>query len=399
MPDTSKIIAANWVLSVSDPPIQNGAIAIEAGRIMAVGTRDDVLYSYPTLEVHAFPNATIIPGLVNAHTHLEFSDREKPLGYQGISLPEWIRLVIQSRRETDSSSKRLSIAKGLKELAATGTVAVGEISTAPTNTIEDYSESPLVHKTIFLEQLTRDLNLLTQRADEAASHLSQSGASFGLSPHAPYSTHPQLVEQLVDAAIEQNAPLAMHVAETREELELLESRSGNFVELLEGLGVWNPNSFGDADSIDNIIEQLGRHKRSLLVHGNYLTDIQLQRIAELKISIAFCPRTHAWFGHETYPLSRMLELGINVAVGTDSRGSNPDLNLLEDLKLVANSHPSVSSSTILAMGTIHGAKALGLSDQLGTIEPGKAARVAIIESSEPMIDPWWWLGSEDAAAD
>ena len=393
----SKIIIGNWVLPVAGPPIQNGAVAIEAGRILAVGSQDEIPVAHPTMEVQELPATTIIPGLVNAHTHLEFSDLASPLGYHGISLPDWIRIVVQSRYETSPADKRNAISQGLHELVSTGTVAVGEIATPPTNLVADYAASP-VHKTIFLEQLTRNLDLLPQRASEAATHLDQTTLSMGLSPHAPYSTHAKLVEQLVDAAIENDAPLAMHLAESRDEIELLESRGGRFVEMLKDFGVWNPDSFSDRDSIDNLIEQLGRHKRSLLIHGNYLTDQQLKRIAELGLTIVFCPRTHAWFGHQPYPLSRMLELGINVAVGTDSRGSNPDLNLLEDMKHIATNHPASTPATILEIGTLNGARALGIQDQFGSLEKGKLAALSQIQSKQQQDSPWWWLTEKSAIA-
>ena len=395
---SEKIISANWILPVASPPIQNGAIAVEQNRIVSIGERDVIVNSHPSSPVENYPTSTIIPGLINAHTHLEFSNLQQPLGHQGISLPEWIRSVMSARGETSPETKRKSIADGLKELHDTGTVAVGEISTLPTNTSADYATQPAVRKTVFLEQLTRNLDMLPTWQSESASHLAQEHIAPGLSPHAPYSTHPQLVKQIIDQAIASDTPLAMHVAETREELELLENRSGPFVELLKDLGVWNPDSFGDTDSIDNIIEQLGRHSRSLLVHGNYLTDPQLQRVARLGISIAFCPRTHAWFGHEPYPLARMIELGINVSVGTDSRASNPDLNLLEELKHIARTHSDVAPSSILAMATHGGALAIGIENDSGTIENGKLAALTRIELGNSTEDPWDWLSIDSSSA-
>ncbi|QEG23480.1 amidohydrolase family protein [Mariniblastus fucicola] len=400
-----RVICANWILPVSSPPIRNGAVAITADQIVAVGDRVSVLDTLSTtgsdLAVEEHPHATIIPGLINAHTHLEFSHLQAPLGHKGISLPDWIAHVMGVRGETDADSKRDSIQSGLKELYETGTVAVGEISTFPTTAVADYSIDACqfhIHKTLFLEQLTRNLELLPQRGAEAAAHLNQRCIGLGLSPHAPYSTHPDLLKQIVDLAIERNAPLAMHVAETKEELELLESRSGKFVELLQKLGVWKADSFGDKDSIDNIIEQLGRHNRSMLVHGNYLNDRQLQRISELKITVVFCPRTHAWFGHDQYPLARMLELGINVAIGTDSRASNPDLNLLEELRLISQTHPNVLPETILSLGTRCGAIALGVDQRFGTLEIGKGSAIGVIDSDKDEHDPWWWLTGKQAAS-
>lgn len=406
---TKTVLLADWVVPVTAPPIANGIVVVANGGIKFVGSQQQLeSLESPTVNDHETIqlDGVLIPGLVNAHTHLEFSDIPSPLGHQGISLPDWIKHVIACRQQQTAAEKAAAIQSGLAEIARTGTVAVGEIATQPFDDSVYLESEPQLQKTIFLEQLTTNADLIADRCTAAAAHASRPSQSVrithGISPHAPYSVHPKLLKRLTDIAIEHSAPIAMHVAETREEIELLDSQSGKFVELLRGLGAWNPTAETNANSIDVVIEQLARSNRVLLVHGNYLTETQLQTVSQHNISIAYCPRTHAWFGHSTWPLKLAIELGINVCLGTDSRVSNPDLNLLSELKTVAKLHPEIRSEVVLKLGTINAATALGIAATFGSIEPGKSANLCLISNesakSFEKTDPFWWLRCETAAA-
>jgi cytosine/adenosine deaminase-related metal-dependent hydrolase len=175
----------------------------------------------------------------------------------------------------------------------------------------------------------------------------------------------------------------MHVAESREELELLRAHSGPLVEVLKSLGAWHPDVLPLGLRPLDYLRLLATGHRSLLTHGNYLARDEIEFLAAHRdrMSLVYCPRTHAYFGHEPYPLAEALAAGVRVAIGTDSRASNPDLRLLEELRHIARHHPSVSPDSILRMGTLAGAEALGLADHLGSITPGKRAALAIIPLS------------------
>lgn len=400
------VLLADWVIPVTAPPIANGFVVIENERIQHVGSRQHLdSLRLGDHKQHELQGA-LIPGLVNTHTHLEFSDIETPLGHQGISLPDWIKEVIAYRMRQTEMAKTDAIKFGFRELADTGTVAVGEIATLPFQSDVYNQSQPQIHKTIFLEQLTTNAKLIDDRCTATEAHLSRSTHSShvtaGVSPHAPYSVHPTLLTKLINISIAARSPIAMHVAETREEIELLDTQSGKFVELLRDLNAWNPTAETSANSIDIVIDELSRSTRSLLVHGNYLTNSQLQTVAKNEISIVFCPRTHAWFGHSKWPLQLALEMGINVCLGTDSRASNPDLNLLNELKAVAQHHPEIGSNTILQLGTLNGAMALGIADSFGSIEPEKSANLCHVSNafanSSDKSDPFEWLHSDRSSA-
>jgi cytosine/adenosine deaminase-related metal-dependent hydrolase len=197
----------------------------------------------------------------------------------------------------------------------------------------------------------------------------------GISPHAPYTVHPQLLERLVALARARVLPVAMHLAESREELELLADNRGPLRALLEARSMWDPAVLAGGLRPLDYLEVLARAPRALVVHGNYLSQQEIEFVAARRatLSVVYCPRTHAFFGHTAYPLAALLAAGARVALGTDSRASNPDLDLLGELRAVAARHAAVAPETIFRLGTLAGAEALGLADQVGSLTPGKLA--------------------------
>jgi len=202
--------------------------------------------------------------------------------------------------------------------------------------------------------------------------------------------HPTLLKGLVDLAIESGAPVAMHLAATRSELELLARGGGEFAEFLKRLAVWNPDVFRERRSILDYLKELARSPRGLVVHGNYLSDADIEFLARNpQLSVVYCPRTHAYFGHEPHPWRTLLERNINVALGTDSRASNPDLSVWDELQFLRRCEPDVPGQTLLDLATIRGARALGLEAHCGTITPGRSADLAIIDlPAVPSADPY-----------
>jgi cytosine/adenosine deaminase-related metal-dependent hydrolase len=220
----------------------------------------------------------------------------------------------------------------------------------------------------------------------------------GISPHATYTVHPQVLDSLVHLARERHVPLAMHLAESREELELLHSGRGPFRSLLADLNAWNPAPDARYRSIVQYLEALSHAPRALVIHGNYLSDAEHEFLADnsATMSVVYCPRTHAYFGHDAYPLETMLNLGVHVAIGTDSRASNPDLDLWAELKFVQARHRQIEPSTLLSLATRHGAKALGVEADVGTLEPGKFANLAVVALTAGAGDPHERLWADDS---
>ncbi|NLE37818.1 MAG: amidohydrolase family protein [Pirellulaceae bacterium] len=245
-------------------------------------------------------------------------------------------------------------------------------------------EMPCVRLVSFLELIAPTLERVELQVERARSHIAagREAASWlpGLSPHAPYSIQLDLLIQAVALSAENHVPLAMHLAESPEELELVEHRCGPFRDFLERLGAWNSEAFPDGLTILGYLQMLAGAHRALVIHGNYLSDEEMIFLADRadRMAVVYCPRTHAFFDHDPYPLEKMLAAGVVVALGTDSRASSPDLSLLAEMREAARQHPSINPETILRLGTLGGATALGMSHQQGTITPGREADLAVV---------------------
>jgi cytosine/adenosine deaminase-related metal-dependent hydrolase len=386
--DSSYTLRARWVFPVASPPVEGGVVTVNDGRIVAVGPHATEGQAVDLGDV------AILPGLVNAHTHLEFSELEQPLGEPGMSFPRWIREVIawRLRREEEEtqapSRRRLAITRGLEASAAHGVAALGEIA-APGWPEEPFLETSL-DCTVFQELLglapERQPSLLQLAENHWAAGQHPDSQRRGgtwraaFSPHAPYTAPPALVEQVAELSQRTGAPVAMHLAESWEELELLQSRSGPFAEFLAELSPVFPNLIPRGIRPQDYLERLARAARALVIHGNYLDEEEIAFLAEHaeRMSVVYCPRTHAYFRHGRYPLEALLAQGVHVAIGTDSLASNPDLNLWNELRFIAQHYPSVAPETVLHLGTQAGADALGIADEYGVLAVGRAAAFSFV---------------------
>ncbi len=380
MPDARDSLRARWILPVDGEPIENGTIEIEQGRISA-------LHAAHVPKSTDLGNVAIIPGLINTHTHLEFSQLRAPL-QPAHPFASWIRTLVAERRKRGSGAPADAAVKsiielGLQESTAAGTTTVGEIATA--DIAGDTFTSLGPRGVVFREVIARFSEHFDAQLEVIRRHLERWRTTerrdiiAGISPHAPYSVHPDLLRQLVDLAREFDAPVAMHVAETPDELELLDRGTGELRRMLEDFGVWRdgimPAGIRPLDSL----RELDRLPRALVVHGNYLDEDELDLIARRpQLTVVYCPRTHWYFGHTDHPWQKLLDRGGRVALGTDSRASNPDLSLWNELLFLRRTFSNVPLRRLLELGTIAGARALGLDDEIGSLTVGKSADIAVV---------------------
>jgi cytosine/adenosine deaminase-related metal-dependent hydrolase len=394
-------LSARWIFPVTGPPLKRGTITIAGERILAVepsGARG--------VEVE-LGDCAVLPGLVNAHTHLDLSglrglmtgrslinvasDRRGEVNAKPQATVEasengqvaerattptadftgWLRQVIAYRRQRSPEQVSHDIRAGLAECIRTGTTLVGDIS-GDGSSWDVLKDAPL-RSVVFREML----GLSTDRALGAwerfdnwlASHPPAPNCRPGISPHAPYSVR----SSLFFAAATSGVPVAVHLAELAAEQELLVLRRGPFVPFLRDLGVWAPD--GLAEDVGHVLRLLNGVAPTLLVHGNYLppdTPVPENCI------LVYCPRTHAGFGHSSHPFREFLSRGVRVALGTDSLASNPDLDLLAEARFLHRLHPDVPGEVVLRMATLSGAEALGWADETGSLEPGKSADLVVV---------------------
>ena len=380
-PDASEL-RARWVFPVDHPPIENGVVRVAQGCIAEVRPVD----AFAPADARS-ASLALIPGLVNAHTHLEFSDLQTPLTANS-TFADWIRSVIEYRRERTMPIPEI-LAAGLHESAAAGVTTLGEICTAGWSAEPFQPETP--RAVAFREAISLDPSAADRVAATISVHVEalrrDSELIPAVSPHAPYSVHPDLFRKLVAIARGSSVPLAFHLAETRDELELLAEGTGPLVELFDSSGFWQPDAIPRGARPLDYLRMLESVSHTLVIHGNYLDAEEIDFLAgKPQFTVVYCPRTHAHFGHDAHPWLELCSRGVRVALGTDSRASNPDLSVWNELLYLRDRFPDVGPFDLLELGTRAGAAALGLDQRIGTLTPGKSADVTVLELAGADLD-------------
>jgi cytosine/adenosine deaminase-related metal-dependent hydrolase len=382
---------ASWVVPINQPPFRDGWIEVDAGRIVACGAERPVSASAAESVVD-LGDVAIIPGLVNAHTHLELSYlRDRVAG--GSSFVNWIRDVMAARRGyPDPHAPEIldSIDRGIAEATSCGTAVVGDIS----NTLTPFE--PLVRSSLagvlFYELIgfrTPDPVEVVERARHVIEELRKTDRIRpSLAAHAPYSVAPLIFQEIQRAVnLAPGSPCSVHLAESKEEVELIRSGQGAWRVLLEEVGAWDPAWVAPGASPVQYLDSYGfLGERVLAVHGVQMTSQDLSRLAALGTTLVTCPRSNHYTGAGKPPIEEFYSSGVRVAVGTDSLASTPDLNMFSELAAMRALAPSVPAAKLLDSATRQGARALAFDADYGTIEPGKCARLLAVEVPSTIDD-------------
>jgi cytosine/adenosine deaminase-related metal-dependent hydrolase len=382
----SVTLRAASLLPISTPAIADGCIRIMGGRIAWLGPSRDIR---PTVDLG---NAIILPGLVNAHTHLEFSHLPTAIAPDG-GLPAWIRRVVQARRARDAGADpqaagARAIELGLAESAAAGVTTIGDIATfMPATPLRGGPRVRVFREALGLATQAGNASLRGLRTD--LDRLHAQGNAAGVSPHAPYSVAAGLGGKVLALARCRRLPAAMHIAESLDEESLYASGKGPFRELLAELGAW-PDDGPRLLSAAEWISQLARGPRGIVVHGTHL-DRDPDALARLarhrdRLSVAVCPRTTRRLADRLPPLGIFREAGIRVAIGTDSRASNPDLSVLAECRTLVDAGLA-SPAEALTMATQHGGFAV-MFDRCGRLAPGLPADLVVLRPAASGHDPY-----------
>lgn len=369
---------AAWILPIDQPPIRDGVIEVEDGIIRSI--QPD--FRRPMPGSRDLGNVALLPGLVNAHTHLELSwlrGRVPPAN----RFSDWVKTLVAIRRGTEQAITPEVVAPvrdAIGELRASGTVAVGDITNSLA-AVEPMLDAGL-RGVVFHELLgfqERD-GALVESTREGRAAAARGGVRVSLAPHAPYSTSVELFKAIRHAVNQSDCPImSVHLGESVEEVELLATGSGPWRGMLETIGVWR-----DDWEIPGCgpVQFLDRHgvidSRTIVVHGVQFDAAALARLAEIGATLVTCPRSNRWVGAGYPPVERFYQSGVPVAVGTDSLASVEDLNLFSELKTMRWLAPQVAARQLLASATMIGARALGLDAEIGTLTPGKAAEIIAV---------------------
>ncbi|MBM4023183.1 MAG: amidohydrolase family protein, partial [Planctomycetes bacterium] len=304
-------------------------LRIDRGRVAAVGR------GRPATAAVDLGDAIILPGLVNAHTHLEFSDRSAPLDTTG-GLPAWIGRIVAERRVRPAGDATAAIRRGLAESAAAGVTSLGDIATVVT-TASHAGPGPAVR--VFREGVglgpTAAASVLSDLAADL-DRLAATGLTAGISPHAPYSVTASLGRRLLAESRRRRLPVAMHLLESDAEAELLTAGGGPLRRVLDDLGAWDADRPPRLASAADWIAQLARSPRGIVVHATHLggdaTALAALARHRDRLAVVVCPRTTWALSGRAPPIGLLAGTGIRVAIGTDSRASNPDLCVLAECR-------------------------------------------------------------------
>ncbi|MBS1806900.1 MAG: amidohydrolase family protein [Acidobacteria bacterium] len=398
------IFTARWVLPITTPPIVHGAVAVKADEILAIGSQEEIRAQYPEAQIRDFGEAAILPGLVNVHSHLEltaFRGRLEEPQFQ-----RWIASLVQLKSEKLTDDDLLTSARlGCLESIRAGITTVGDTADA-TATLQALIESGLrgiVFQECFsprLEQAEQSVQAIEKKLCDLREYVFTMGAEkrlrLGVSPHAPYSVSSRLYEKVAELSFEMTLDIAIHAAESQDELSLLRSGTGAFAESLQRRGIEFP---APGCSTVEYFQQLGvLDAAPLLIHCVTVNEADILLMKEYNIRVAHCPKSNAKFGHGIAPLITMLGAGIDAGLGTDSVASNNTCDLIEEARFCALLHRAAQGdaslldpNAMLKMITIDGARVLNLDDKIGSLEVGKQADLIAIDLTRthntPHYDP------------
>jgi 5-methylthioadenosine/S-adenosylhomocysteine deaminase len=375
------VLSADWLVPVEGDPIRDGAVEINdrTGTIAAVGPREQLGDS-----VH-YDDSVILPGFVNAHTHLEY---EVYTGFgDGLGFADWIGLHVRRKARIDLADMEASARLGAFNCLRSGITTVGDcsFSGAAATACADLG----LRATIYLEVFGEDETPIRERFEpmrERLEDLPSDVVRIGVSPHAPYTC----TIDLYRACAELDLPVATHLAESASETEFLRAGTGEWQSFAEMLvrppGTTGIRALADAGLLDaNVIA----------AHCVEVDEEEIGLLAEHDVAVAHCPRSNGILGCGVAPLSALREAGIRVCIATDSPASTPSFDMFDEMRTAIvgararEGRPNALTATdALELATLGGARALGIEDEVGSIVPGKKADLTVLSLAETSFIPW-----------
>lgn len=387
------LVRARIVLPVCGAPVENGAVAISGNRVTGAGAWRELerVGHQPIVDLG---EAILLPGLVNAHCHLDYTDMTGlPPQKQ---FPDWIKGLVALKAAASYTDYAAAWLRGARMLIRTGTTTVGDIEAVPELLPEVWSSTPL--RALSFIELTgvksrRKPSDILREAALKISVLSSTTHSVGLSPHALYSTMPGLLKQTARLARRHGWRVATHVAESAAEQEMYVHRRGPLFDWLK-----SQRDMSDC-GVGTPVEQLRRYglpgENFLAIHANCLEPGDIATLAESRSHVVHCPRSHAYFQHPPFKYRELAAAGVNVCLGTDSlasihgpRREKAELNMFAEMSTFAEAFPDVAPEQIVRMATENGARALGMRDRAGGIIAGGMADLAAIPFAGKIKDAW-----------
>ena len=381
------ILRARIVVPVSRPPIPNGAVEVRGHRIVGVGRWSD--FSPGRRSVVDLGDAALLPGLVNAHCHLDYTAMAGEFPPPRV-FTDWLKLITTAKSGWTFAHYLQSWRSGAEMLLRTGTTTVGDIEALAELLPQVWDTTPLrVLSFIELIGITgkRSSQDLLDEAATRIRSLKHPRSRAGLSPHASYTTLPELLRLAATSARRQRWRVAIHVAECALEFEMFTHRSGVMFDWIQGSGR-DMSDCGLGTPVEHMCRCGLAGAEVIAVHANYLGAGDAGLLARHGVHVAHCPRSHFYFRHASFPLRSLLKSGVNICLGTDSLASvykrqreTVELNMFDEMRALAVDHPWLRPRAILQMATLNSARALGMAGKVGELTQGACADMIVLPFS------------------
>jgi cytosine/adenosine deaminase-related metal-dependent hydrolase len=386
------LYCARWVLPVSSETIENGAVAVEGARLVGVGERAGLLRRFPEARLEEYGEAAILPGLVNAHSHLELTAMRGYLEDVEGDFLKWLwKLTVARLERMTPDDLYVSAAWGAVEAARAGVTCLGDANSEAGFGLRALRDTGL-RGTVYHESFGPDPLLAHENFEKLRERIAElrqyedASVRLGVSPHSPYTVSPRQLELITDFALAERLPLMMHAAESRAEEQFVREALGPFAERHAARGIeWRARG---VSTIQYLKEVGVLRARPLLAHCIRVDEADIETIKETGAAIAHCPKSNAKLGHGHAPFAAFVERGLTVGLGSDSVASNNTCDMLEEARFAAlmsradaqrlGSEPMTDCDDVLFAATLGGARALGLEDQTGALAEGLQADLAVV---------------------
>jgi len=374
-------IRAGRVHPVTAPSFEDGAVLIDrAGRIAALGPHASVPQPAAAQALH-FPDAELMPGLVNCHTHLELTHLGGGGQHDESEFLTWIRRIRELKEATSAEAFYEAAVAGVRDCWTRGVTCVAETgsSGAVMRALHDLGGRGIVYQEVFGPDPAQ-CSASMQEVEQAIVQLRRLATAqlvLGVSPHAPYTVSAPLYEAVARFARLEQLPTAVHVAESPAETELIRDGAGPFAAALRARGI--AIEARNCSPVAYLLQRGILRPGTLCIHCVQVDQADIELLRVTRAAVAHCPRSNAAHRHGRLPLGWVREAGVPVGLGTDSVVSVGELDLWAE----AEAAGLTGDDAALRMLTIEGARALGWESEIGSLEVGKAADLAVFPLAAP----------------
>lgn len=385
------ILRAQWVLPIRQPSIHDGAVVIENGRISKVGKAKKILKENKG-EIEDLGETILLPGLVNAHTHLEYSCLKGKIKPKKEFI-DWLTSMIEFKSKLSKKEIFDGIKKNIFSLKQSGTVLLGEVTNTGFST--KILEQNGFSGNIFFELVG---NVSFEDFLKKKNKLEKEAPSFRIVPacHAPHTVPSKLLHEIKDYLRKNKLLTSIHLAESKEEVQWIKNLIGPFSRLIQNEQLLNQPGMGKGLSpVEYLFKNDFLSSKVLCVHCVQSSPDDIRILKKKCCSIALCPRSNIYTGAGHAPLQKFLKFKIPLCLGTDSLASNTDLDLWNEMRALKKLFPFLPLPYILRMATLNGAQALGFGKTHGSIESGKTGPLIFVKTKSKKIrDPYLFLFKE-----